>query len=308
MATIITEIAREETAFKDGRSHWTATRVWEVQLDSHILGAYAAVQAVAANQADIGDTFPINNFLFLRRLLPSPTDDRKRWRVTGEYEQTSVTFGQSDNPLDQPTVALWGTVTDTVPVVSAFNDQGERKVPVVNSAGQPFDPPLTETRTRLVATIKYNSEDFNPSEANQFQESVNDAPVIIGTIDVLERMAKIIEYSAEPQEFEGIFYWAVTIKIEINTNQTLDEDDNVVAQGFDREVLDQGLFALNDDDPAKLVRMATGDGEQVTEPLKLDGSGKKLEPQTADTVFLPFKTNRQKDFSELRLEVQRPFA
>ena len=306
MATV-DEIAREQNAVKDDKG-WTAVRVWEVKLDSHIYAAYSAVLLVATAEADIGDKFPLNPYLFLKKLTPSRSgESRLVWRVRGDYEQLKGNVGRVENPLDEPSTATWGTIRETVPVVSAFNAEGERKIAVVNSAGQPFDPPLTEPRTRLVASIRYNSEDFDPSDANEFQESVNDEPVTIGTITVRERMAKIIEYSAEPQEFNGINYWSVTIKVEINTNETLDAEGEVVAQGFDREVLDQGIFELKDPDlPATdklLVRMTTDDKEEVTEPLKLDGEGKKLNPQTKDPVFLPFKTNRQKNFGPLRLEV-----
>jgi len=309
MAAEITEIAREQTAMKDGTG-FVASRTWQVKLDSHIFAAYSSVIAVAANEADIGDRFPLNNFLFLKTLTPSPTESRDIWNVRADYEQTSAPFGRIENPLELPAKVSWSSEAYTAPVVSAFDESGDKTIPIVNSAGQPFDPPLTEPRRTLVGTVTYNSETFNPIEAEQFQESVNDAPAIIGNITVLERMAKIIEFVGEEQEFEGIDFFAVTIKVQLNTNQTIKKveggDDIVVAQGWDREVLDQGLFELTTADPPKLVRMSTDDGEQVTEPIKLNGEGKKLDPQTADPIFLAFKTNRQKDFSGLRLEVTAP--
>ena len=305
MAVIIDEKAIGQTAQKTAVG-FSTTRIWQVKLDSISFAPLAAIDAVAALEADIGDAHPILPSLFLTTLTPNPTDNRLLWNVTGQYEQSSAEFGRIADPLELPSRISWGSVSFTAPAVTAFDENGERTIAIVNSAGQPFDPPLTEPRTALVANITYNSETFDPQEADDFNESVNRDPIIIGNIPFLERMGKIIEFTGEEQEFEDIDFFAVTIRIQINTNITKDAQGGIIAQGWDREVLDQGLFALNDDVPAKLVRMSTDDGEQVTEPLKLDGSGKKLDPQTADPVFLPFKTNKEKDFSGLRLEVTAP--
>jgi len=311
MAVIVDEKVKPQTAQKT-REGFSTTRIWQVTLDSISFAALAAVDAVAALEADIGDAHPLLPSLFLETLTPSPTNSRLVWDVTGDYQQSSAVFGRVENPLELPSKISWGSSAFTAPVVSAFDENGNRTIPIVNSAGQPFDPPLTEPRTALVATVTYNSETFDPLEADQFQESVNDAPIIIGNISLLERMAKIIEFTGEPQEFENISFFAVTIKVQINTNITKSKNpvegqpDIVVAQGWDREVLDQGIFGLSDDDPPKLLPLTLDDGAQATEPLKLNGEGKRLDPQTADPIFLPFKTNRQKDFSGLRLEVSAP--
>lgn len=313
MAAIVNEVAREQEGSFTANG-WEPTRVWNVTVDSVVSAARAAVEAVRAQETDIGDAHPLHPFNFLKRLTPTGTDNRKIWNVTGQYEQLSGSVGRTANPLEEPPVVLWGTSKEEAPIVSAYNEEGERKVPVVNSAGQPFDPPLTEPRNRLVATIRYNSENFNAEAANEFLEAVNDAPTIIGRVRVEERMAKIIEFTGEPQEFEGTNYSTITIKVELNTNVTLavvDDETVIVAQGWDREVLDQGLFELKDgalpEDPKLIVRMRTDDGEEVTEPLKLDGEGKKLDPQNADPVFLTFRTNKKKSFVGLNLEVTEPF-
>lgn len=219
MAVIIDEKVRPQTAQKN-REGFSTTRIWQVTLDSIIFAALAAIDAVAALEADIGDAHPLLPSLFLETLTPSPTGSRLVWDVTGQYQQSSGVFGRVGNPLELPSKIFWGSTAFTAPVVSAFDENGNRTIPIVNSAGQPFDPPLTEPRNSLVATITYNSETFNPLEADEFQESVNDTPIIIGNISLLERMAKIIEFTGEPQEFDDISFFAVTIKVQINTNIT----------------------------------------------------------------------------------------
>ncbi len=283
----VNEIAREQTAQKNAQG-WTLTRVWLVQLDSHLWGPYSAIQAVTADPdgADIGDAHPINPFVFLRR-FPQPTgeENRKIWRVTGEYEQ-GVLPGWPGNPLQAPSTIAWSSATYTDPAVDDIDGNA-----IVNSAGQAFDPPLTIERRALVATIGYNSEDFDVTQASEFQNTVNATATVIGNFNVGARQAKIIEIGAVQQYYKDIAYWAVTIKVEINP------------ETWDRLVLDQGIYQKDPNDATKIVRMATDDQAEATEPLKLDGNGAKLDPQSADPEFLTYKTFPETNFAVLDLEV-----
>lgn len=281
MPTIVNEIAREQDAGFTSEG-WELTRVWNVQLDSVQYASMAAVEAVRTQEAEIGDTHPQNPYAFLRRLTPGGTDNRKIWNVTGEYKQ-SVLTASPDNPLDEPKRVAWSSNTYTEPIVK--DNAGE---PVVNSAGQPFDPPLTQPRHTLVATITYNSDQFDPNIAATFEDSVNEDSEEIANLTVPARTARIMEVGATQEFFEDITYWAVTIKVEIKP------------ETWDKEVLDQGIFEKVG---SETRRMSTDDGEEVTEPLKLDGNGGKLDPQTNPPVYLTFKTNEEKDFAPLDLEI-----
>lgn len=281
MATIVKEVAREQDGVFTQKG-WELTRVWNVQLDSVIYASIASVEAVRAQAAEIGDAHPQNPYAFLRSLTPAVTDNRKIWNVTGQYTQS--TFAESENPLDEPKRVAWSSNTYTAPVVK--DNDGN---PIVNSAGQPFDPPLTEERHTVVATITYNSDQYDPNLGATFEDTVNEGSEKIANLTVPARTAKILEVGATQEFFEDIPYWAVTIKVEINRDT------------WDREVLDQGIFEKVG---AETKRMSTDDGEEVTEPLKLDGSGAKLDPQTADPVYLTFKTLEEKDFGPLDLEIR----
>ena len=63
--------------------------------------------------------------------------------------------------------------------------------------------------------------------------------------------------------------------------------------------MDIGIYGLDDD--GKIVRLITEDGEEVTEPLKLDGEGKVLDPQTAPAKFETFRVAKEKNFAVLNL-------
>lgn len=279
----VDEIVRDQSAELTARG-WKMSRVWQVTLDSIVWGSISSVEAVRVDTdgADIGDAHPVIASAFLRRLNPSlEGENRFVWRVTGEYEQ-GVLPSWPGNPLEAPTQVTWGSSAFTAPAVEDIDGNA-----IVNSAGQPFDPPLTIERRALAATISYNSETFDADQADEFEDSVNIAATQVANLNVGARVAKIEEMGAVKQFYRDIEYWAVTIKVALNKNT------------WDRQVLDQGIFALDDDD--NLVRMATDDGEEVTEPLKLDGSGKKLDPQTANPVYLIYKTFEEKNFATLNL-------
>lgn len=285
MAATVTEIAREQGSTKT-ITGFVPVRVWQVELDSHINGAEAAIRSVNADPtlgSDIGDAHPLNPFVFLSDLTAQSTDSREIWRVIGTYKKISFDEDAA-NPLEQPSQISWSSNVYTVPAIKDIDGNA-----IVNSAGQPFDPPLTEEERTLVATITYNRENWDPTIALDFENAVNVPATRIGQVNVGERQARIMEIGSDSETFEDLAYHKVTIKVEMKP------------EVWDRDVLDQGILGLNDD--GKLVELTTDDGAKVTEPILLNGSGKKLDPPTADPVFLTFKTKREKDFAELELEV-----
>lgn len=287
----VEEIIRDATGEKRFAG-WVLTRVWLVTLDVIDDGHIAAVEAVIEDVdigADIGDAHPSNEMVFLRVLTPQATDSRLVWRVIGSYLQ-STGFSPSNSPLDELPTISWSSNTYTI---AATQDNAEDAV--VNSAGQAFDPPLTSERHTLLATIGYNTEDYDPADAIEFIGSVNGEDTVVGNLTVKKRMAKIVQLDAEQLRFNGVEYFSVTVKVEILFEEWVD------GQGWDRRVLDQGIYGLDNDD---LVRLRTDDGQEATEPLLLDGEGKRLASTSDDPVFLTFKIAKEKDFSTLELEVQ----
>lgn len=285
MAATVEEIVRDQTAGKT-RDGFELRRVWLVTLDDLAWGPLSAILAVinAGNGADIGDEHPARPFCWLASLTPEATNNRLIWKIIGDYNEDVDDRAQTGLGIDKQ--LTWGSVTYTEPVIQDVNGAD-----VVNSAGQAFDPPLTQERRALVATITYNSETFNPAQAAQYQGAVNEAATVVGNMNVGPRMARVMEIGATREWFENFPYWKVTIKVEINPDT------------WDRKVLDQGIYAHPPGEPEKIQRMSTDDGEAATEPLKLDGSGYKLDPQSADPVFLTFRTYTEKDFGPLDLEV-----
>ncbi len=285
MPAIVQELAKEQTSPKT-KAGWTLTRVWQVTVEAVEWASIAAVEAVmnASNGAQIGDAHPIKRYAFLKLLDPKVrAGNRLIWDVTGTYEERpNRQPDEAENPLEEPTTLSWSSEARSV----AESKDKDGKA-IVNSAGQQFDPPLTGDRHTLVATLKYNSAVFNPVLGVDFQDAVNEAATTVGNVNINPRQGKILEIGSDERFFEDLIYWEVTIKVGLRR------------ETWDRVVMDMGIYGLDDD--GKIVRLITEDGEEVTEPLKLNGSGKVLDPQTAPAVFRTFRVAKEKNFSVLNL-------
>ncbi len=286
MPAIVEELAREQTSVKTS-SGWTLTRVWQVTVEAVGYASIAAVEAVmnATNGAQIGDAHPIKRYAFLKSLTPQlhASENRLIWDVTGAYEERPDREpDEAENPLEEPTTLSWSSEARSI--AETKDKDGNA---IVNSAGQQFDPPLTGDSHTLVATLKYNSAVFNPVQGVDFQDSVNEAATTVGNVNINARQGKILEIGAEERFFEDIIYWEVTVKVGLRR------------ETWDRVVMDMGIYGLDDD--GKIVRLITEDGEEATEPLKLNGSGKVLDPQTAPAVFITFRVSDEKNFAVLNL-------
>ncbi len=285
MPATVEELAKEQTAVKTSAG-WMLSRVWQVTVEAVEWASIAAVEAVmnASNGAQIGDAHPIKRYAFLKSLTPQArAGHRLIWDVTGAYEERpNREPDEAENPLEEPTTLSWSSEARSV---AETKDKDGKAI--VNSAGQQFDPPLTGDRHTLVATLKYNSAVFNPVLGIDFQDSVNEAATTVGNVNIGPRQGKILEIGSDERFFEDIIYWEVTIKVGLRR------------ETWDRVVMDVGIIGLNDD--AKIIRLKTEDDEEVTEPIKLDGQGKVLDPQTAPAKFITFRVAKEKDFSVLNL-------
>jgi len=154
---------------------------------------------------------------------------------------------------------------------------------ITNSAGDPFDPPLTETRSRSLLTLSRNEATWDPDWPETYENSVNDASITICGKTAAAGTALIRSLGAVYAEANGYEYWRVTYAIAFKSD------------GWAREVLDAGYYRAKKAGETERPRIER-DGMAVTEPARLDGSGEKLDDDSA-SVFLSFNTKNAKDWT-----------
>ncbi len=125
--------------------------------------------------------------------------------------------------------------TSSLAVISIARDLFGR--PIVNSAGDYFDPPVEREITRLTANVQFNAV-APPVGLLDYSGAVNNAPISINGVDVVAERAKVtaIDIGEVQKDANDNEYQSVTFAVEC---RSADDD------GFDLELLDQG-FRIRD--------------------------------------------------------------
>jgi hypothetical protein len=203
------------------------------------------------------------------------------YAVTIEYSTSTIDPDQRDpNPLNRARIVKlsFDTYEETTFIApkepDAVDGNGNViqnkwiwKQAVCNSAGQAFDPSVTEIFRDPVVTIQQNMAELPWDLVKGYIDTVNaDAFTITyrgNTYPVLPGQAWLCEIESDPKYENGVAYEEVRVVLKIR------ED------GWKRKFMDQGTEQLNNGDtPTRPILDANGD--PVRRPVLLDGSGAAL--------------------------------
>jgi hypothetical protein len=192
----------------------------------------------------------------------SETDDPEREEGAGE-DARGDDDKKKDNPLLRPAEVEWGAV-DYQRVV----DRDINGDPIVNSAGARFDPPVEEDDSRLVLKVQRNEASFNVSLAQQYTNALNSDSFLGG--DPYTWLCKAFTGTRKVED--GIVYWSVQYEFHYRSDTWF------------RFVLDQGFYEQHAGTDGKPRAFKDNTGQLLSEPLLLDGYGRRL-PFTASTTL-----------------------
>lgn len=207
---------------------------------------------------------------------------QRKWTLTARYSSKyKDPAGNNENPLLRPTKWSGGSVDfQEVLETDAINTD----VAIVNSAFQPFDPPIMVDRSRDSFQGIKNYSTFDMYVTGQFCNTVNSAIFKgyfpIGTVKCKGRTWDEVNEG-------GYFYYAVTWQFEFRYD------------GWPIAPLDQGTMELIADEPRVILDERTA--APVSKPVLLNGAGGRLDVSTEDPVYLLFNGYRQMNFNLLGL-------
>lgn len=213
---------------------------------------------------------------------PEATGDGKNWLVTVEYGPKEP---PTENPLDATPTVTWDFVS-----AEEIVDKDTDGKPVINSAYDYFDPPLTREKRDPIVTVVRNEATFDYDLAFAMQDVIS-SDVFLGAAAGLWKINKITGVAAESIALDGTkyTYWIVTYELQFNRN------------GWKRPVLNQGMRQLN----TTLVNgVANGwepilvNGQPISSPAPLDNAGRALNPN-ATIVYKTFKVYFEMPFTNL---------
>lgn len=178
-----------------------------------------------------------------------------------------------ENPLNKPLELDWdGEIYQEAYDVDVNGNN------VLNSAGDPFDPPATRDRTRPILTIVRNQSTFDESLAESLADSVN-SDVFLGASPGNCKVGAIkAKVAYDP--IAGL-YWQVTYRFMFNKN------------GWQDSILDAGLRKL--DPSTGLITQILVEGTPATTPVPLS-QGEPLALDAAP-VYLSFDKYTPIDFA-----------
>lgn len=237
-------------------SDWREVRYFVVQTNNINDGCYVASRAPGVPQ--YGDTFfvvngPNDPTFHCIELLTQPLDeDGYTFGVQATYSNNPL-YKQS--PLDIPYTLRGGSSAFKVPL---YVDQNNK--PVVNSAGDPFSPPITtDNYTDQIELVK-NVPDVNLSLWDQYRGAVNSDTFLGVAPGKLKAEAVTYASRSAPQ---GINYYQATFRF-------LGK-----AAGWQRKIVDQGYRVSTG---GKVHAPVDANGNPPSGPILLDGSGNALAP------------------------------
>tara|TARA_R100000808_G_scaffold7070_1_gene20810 strand:- start:23149 stop:24093 length:945 start_codon:yes stop_codon:yes gene_type:complete len=308
----------------------TVTETWSGQtgnLDSELVKTYARTFRVIATAGetvvDVGNAtgiptlweqHPYDSHCWCDKVnVKRIANSRQVWEVTTTYtNKFDEDDKDDDNPLNRPWKLSWssqsfqkvaerGIKRETIDATGATvvnAPAGNVEGPIVNSAGDGFDPPVQIEGSDWQVVAKKNIATV-PTWLMDYRDAINASGITIAGISFGSQELRISGMSIGEYTVENeIGYYPFEITI------------NQKSETWMRELLDQGTHEIrvinaNGQSTESRMRIVDKAGQHVTEPVRLDGSGQKLTPDNADidkSIFIRYQVYlKEKDFSALGL-------
>ena len=274
----VTYIGENHASATNERGSRSYTRTFKLSTSSKSESAYDVGSHISLPV--IGQPHPDDPFAFCTTLTPDPTDPWRGWTVTAQYSDART---MSEDATSDGAVITWGSEQFQRPAV--FDRNGDF---IVNSAGDPFDPPNMMDDSRRVVTVQKNLT-VVPTWILDYQDAVNSDSFIIDGVTVAAGLAKMQAVTVgEVQRRNGNTFRSVNFTIHLQRDGWLLRP---LDAGF-REIAYGGLVNIKN----------PGDDELPGAPVPLNGSGVSLaSPSFSTCVFLSFEVYATRAFSSLPL-------
>ena len=282
--TLLGEIpgSRDGTNDMGKRSY---TRAFKIDTDDILDDAYAA--GSVAGLPLIGDAHPSDLRAYCHSVDIKCTDPWRGWVYTAQYRTNDSSGNESgggsnpnapdpkkdQNPENDTDGISWSSEQYQVLATTGFLNNAGARIPIVNTAGDPFDPAAVKDDSLWVATI-VTKKRLGINRVKTWVNRVNETNFTIDGLAVEERQARIRSVSISGPEFRNQFRFnTTTIVIEINlgpkfTDVATSTDLTIMNVGF-RQLVAGEREAMTDPDE-------DGNDIPIAAPVGLDINGLRL--------------------------------
>ena len=257
------------------------------------------IQARRANGIPrVGQPHPNDPFMFVEEVRCEPVgSSRVLFQVDVTYATPRATGSLSANdqssPLDDPPEIRWGAILTTEAI-----DRDLDGKPIVNSADEGFDPPVTTEVSDPVLYITRHQASFDPDTIRIYHNAVN-TDTFYGA---QPGRARMIDIRADLiQDHQSSFtYWRVSYVIQFR----FDLPEGVEPEkAWYKRVLDQGFRTKSENTITgyrQYDAILTEAGIPVARPVALNGSGLRLQ-DNVPPEWREFRVLKSASFGPLNL-------
>lgn len=289
MAVVFSDESPKEIGGRTGTQHadWkrTYTRQWRVITDDPFDGPRVAREGIPVGlgmhyevSATERDTGAFANEITAAE--ESSADDFRSWIVTVQYGPYQPLL-DPQNPLDKDPTFTWSGTPD-----QRIADRDVDNEPIVNTANDPYDPPVMMDISRPVLELTRNEASYDESYASAYRDKVNSSTfwgADPGTVKVASIVARYVKHPDLGHYYEVTY----TFHFRPETWHVF-----VLEQGFNSIVYDPGIIG----DTGKKVKIKDDKGSEVSAPWPLDDIGQRM--AAGDTpIFTEWIIYGELDFS-----------
>jgi hypothetical protein len=199
------------------------------------------------------------------------------------------------SPFDAPPTIRWSSASEDF---SCTHDRDGK--PILNKAGDPFDPPIQIPISTPVANVTRVLKAFDPAFITYFKDAVNDAEWLGWAAESV-----LCQEITADKYHDADWGWLWTVNYQFAFRPSVLSDDGlgtVIQPGWAVRVLNAGLRQRKLVDAEHLIyekRQIIIDGTPVGSPEQLDEDGEYA--PNADPIFLTFNVRRTASFDLLGL-------
>ena len=288
----------------------TTACAFDVEFDNTDVPAVRPLLAGVANDGTtkvplIFEVHPYDQWLFVK----SKHVDAKgpfHFRVIVEYGcELDITTQAPVSPLMQPPEVSVTFAGSNEPI-----DTDTEGLPITNSAGEAFDPPITKDHSDLVISYTRNERTYDMSVAADYKDAVN-SDTFLG---FPPGHVLITIFNSVPMQAANLIYYRVSREFRVRLDEVKTRDSGGAIQtqvfGWVKRIRDEGFRERDGTDldgSPKYKPIKDSEGTHLSQPHLLDGSGNKLpdadinNPPLPETCFLKFDVLKKRAFSVLNI-------
>lgn len=279
-------------------TEWSATREWLAKTNNrfdeeNVILGYGYSQGILP--VPFVNVLGTNPLLLCRKVMPKQEKNSpQHWVITAEYSSEWLSKQEKDeqqypNPVDRPAKISWASTKYNKPCI--FDSSNNL---ILNSAGDPFDPPAEFDQSRWTFKVSKNVDSV-PSWIIDYTDAVNNATFTVQGVSVNQYCAKIMSIEISDEQ---------TAQIDANTEITyfvFSYSVEIRAETWKLQLLDQGFRQKGSDSTKREhIKDDATPAKFVSKPWPLDGAGKKLSNPTPSTAkILKFDVYNYKPFNIL---------